>query len=93
MHVPLSELGETWIDAGLAGDSFRAAIYLDRAAVRERVSAALPELHSELQTEGFGEVFLDVRAVADLPPRTRVQSSAMMSGRPAALASLLDVRV
>ena len=93
MHVPLSELGETWIDAGLAGDSFRAAIFIDRAAVRERVSAALPELHSELRTEGFGEVFLDVRSTADLPARTRQQSSAMTAGRPAAFASLLDVKV
>jgi hypothetical protein len=33
MHVPLTDLGETWIDAGLAGDKFRATIYLDRAAL------------------------------------------------------------
>jgi hypothetical protein len=53
MHVPLSELGETWIDAGVSEARFRAAIYLDRADVRDRVSAALPELQAELGRGGF----------------------------------------
>ena len=39
VHVPLTDLGETWIDAGLAGDKFRATIYLDNPAVRDRVRA------------------------------------------------------
>lgn len=91
MHVPLSDLGETWIDAGLSGDRFRAAIYLDRADVRDRVRAALPELRSEFGADGFGEVLLDVRATADLPKKTRERSAAMLAGRPAST-SLLDVR-
>ncbi|HEY1188273.1 MAG TPA: flagellar hook-length control protein FliK [Gemmata sp.] len=92
MHVPLSELGETWIDAGLSGDRFRAAIYLDRSEVRDRVRAALPELRGELGTDGFAEVLLDVRSTAELPARTRQQSAAMLAGRPVST-SLLDVRV
>ncbi len=91
MHVPLSELGETWIDAGLANDRFRAAIYLDRAAVRDRVNAALPELQAELRAEGFSEVLLDVRSTADLPANAKQQSNAMAAGR-SATTSLLDVR-
>src|SRR5205823_5316263 len=71
MHVPLTDLGETWIDAGLAGDKFRATIYLDSPAVRDRVRAALPDLHAELRADGFSEVLLDVRASSDLPERHR----------------------
>jgi hypothetical protein len=92
MHVPLSDLGETWIDAGLAGDKFRATIYLDRPAVRDRVQAALPDLRSELQADGFSEVLLDVRASADLPERHRREAGAMQAGRPQTV-SVLDVRV
>lgn len=92
MHVPLTELGETWIDAGMSGSSFRAAIYLDRPDVRDRVRAALPELRAELRADGFAEVLLDVRSTADLPAKTRQQSAAMLAGRPPALSSLLDVR-
>jgi hypothetical protein len=91
MHVPLNDLGETWIDAGLAGDQFRATIYLDRAPVRDRVRAALPELATELRTDGFSEVLLDVRAAADLPDRHRREAAALQTGRPESV-SVLDVR-
>lgn len=92
MHVPLQELGETWIDAGLSGDQFRATIYLDQAAVRQRVAAALPELHAELAAEGFSEVLLDVRAASELPDRQRKQAAAMQAGRPESV-TVVDVRV
>jgi Flagellar hook-length control protein FliK len=92
MHVPLTDLGETWIDAGLAGDRFRATIYLDQSGVRDRVRAALPELRSELQSDGFTEVLLDVRAASELPDRRRRESVAMQAGRPESV-SVLDVRV
>jgi hypothetical protein len=91
MHVPLADLGETWIDAGLAGDKFRATIYLDRTAVRDRVRAALPELGAELRADGFSEVLLDVRSAADLPERRRREAAAMQAGRPESV-SVLDVR-
>ena len=91
MHVPLSDLGETWIDAGLAGDRFRAVLYLDAAAARDRVRADLPALRAGLAADGFGEVLLDVRAAADLPVRRRQLAAAMAAGRPAD-GSVLDVR-
>ncbi len=91
MHVPLSELGDTWIDAGLSGGSFRAAIYLDRADVRDRVAAALPELRTGLRADGFDEVLLDVRPTSALPARAKRLSAAMTAGHPTAT-SLLDVR-
>jgi hypothetical protein len=92
MHVPLAELGETWIDAGLDGGRFRATIYLDRAGVRDRVRAALPELGDELRADGFSEVLLDVRGSADLPDGRRGEAAAARAGRPAGV-SVLDVRV
>jgi hypothetical protein len=91
MHVPLSELGETWIDAGLIGDRFRAILYLERSSVRERVRGELTDLRAELQSNGLSEVLLDVRSAADLPPRQRRLSHAMLAGRPDSV-SVLDVR-
>ncbi len=91
MHVPLTDLGETWIDAGVAGDQFRATIYLDQATVRDRVQAALPELQTQLEADGFSEVLLNVKSSSDLPDRYRREAGAMQAGRPASV-SLLDVK-
>lgn len=91
MHVPLTDLGETWIDAGLSGERFRATIYLDQAAVRDRVRAALPDLHTELAAEGFSEVLLDVRSSGELPEGRRKAAGSVQAGRPDAV-SVLDVR-
>ncbi|MFM8274302.1 MAG: flagellar hook-length control protein FliK [Gemmata sp.] len=91
MHVPLTDLGETWIDAGLSGESFRATIYLDRSAVRDRVRAQLPELQAELAAEGFSEVLLDVRPSGELPSGRRRDAGAVQAGRPGSV-SVLDVR-
>lgn len=92
MHVPLTDLGETWIDAGVAGNQFRATIYIDQPAVRDRVRAALPELRSELQSTGFSEVLLNVRATSELPARYRTEANVLAAGRPDSV-SVLDVRV
>jgi hypothetical protein len=91
MHVPLAGLGETWIDAGLSADRFRAVLYLDAAPARERVRSELPALRGELAAGGFAEVLLDVRPAADLPARRRQLAAAMAAGRPAD-GSVLDVR-
>lgn len=92
MHVPLTELGETWIDAGLSDRRFRAVLYLEKLAARERVAAELPGLSDELLSDGFAEVLLDVRPSSDLPARHRRQAAAMHAGRPEGIA-VLDVRV
>lgn len=91
MHVPLSDLGETWIDAGLAQNRFRAVLYLDRPETRDRVQAELPGLREELAATGFDEVLLDVRPTRDLPAARRQQGAAMRSGRPGS-GSVVDVR-
>jgi hypothetical protein len=91
MHVPLSGLGETWIDAGLGGERFRAVLYLERSVARDRVRAELPALRTELTGEGFTEVLLDVRSAAELPTDRRKQAAAMRFGRTDA-ATVLDVR-
>ncbi|MBM3979160.1 MAG: hypothetical protein FJ304_02530 [Planctomycetes bacterium] len=92
MHVPLTELGETWIEAGLAADQLRATIYLDRATSRDRVRADIGDLRAELEAEGYTEVLLDVRAASDLPARHRREAGALAAGRPATV-SVLDVKV
>lgn len=91
MHVPLTDLGETWIDAGLAGTQFRAVMYLERADARDRVRAELPSLRAELSGEGFGEVLLDVRPAGDLPAARRRLGSELRAGHPESV-SLLDVK-
>jgi hypothetical protein len=92
MHIPLTDLGETWVDAALSGDRFRAVLYLDQTGTRDRVRAELPGLRDELLGEGFGEVLLDVRSTADLPAKQRRQGAAMRSARPESV-SVLDVKV
>lgn len=92
MHVPLTELGETTIDAGLEGDRLRAVLYLDSAAARDRVRPELAGLEAELRSGGFREVLLDVRSPADLPDRRRQQAAAMAAGR-TDTTSVVDVRV
>lgn len=82
MHVPLSELGDTWIDAGMSGSQFRAVLYLEEPGVRDRVRTELPELRSDLSRIGFTDVLLDVRPTADLTDRQRQQGAAMTSGVP-----------
>jgi hypothetical protein len=91
MHVPLTELGETWIDAGLSGNNLRAVLYLNSPAMREQVRTELPSLREELLSGGFNEVLLDVRAVSELPAQQRKQATAMQIGRPGS-GSVLDVR-
>lgn len=91
MHVPLADLGDTWIDAGVAGGTFRAVLYLDSATARDRVRAELGGLRDELQAGGFGEVLLDVRPGSEVPARHRAQAAAVLAGRPAAV-HVLDAR-
>jgi hypothetical protein len=91
MHVPLAELGDTWIDAGVSEERFRAVLYLEAAETRNRVRAELPGLRDELRADGFAEVHLDVRATADLPARHRRQGAAMLAGRPDTV-TVVDVR-
>lgn len=92
MHVPLNELGETYIDAGVDGEHLRAVLYLDSSAARERVRPELAGLETELRSSGFREVLLDVRPTADLPDRRRQQANAMTAGR-TDTTSVVDVRV
>jgi hypothetical protein len=91
MHVPLTTLGETWIDASAESQRLRAVLYVSDAAARERVRAELPELRGELQAGGFGEVLLDVRPAGDLTDGQRRKANAIREGVPEG-GGLLDVR-
>jgi hypothetical protein len=91
MHVPLSELGETWIDAGADGPRLRAVLYLSDEAGRDRLRPDLPELGRELRAAGFADVLLDVRPAADLTDRQRRRANAMRAGAPEG-GGMLDVR-
>ncbi len=82
MHVPLTTLGETWIDASAEATRLRAVLYVSDAEARDRVRAELPELRSELQAGGFGEVLLDVRPAVDLTESQRRKANAIREGVP-----------
>jgi hypothetical protein len=92
MHVPLKELGETWIDAGVCDCHLRAILYVETPAARDQVRAELAGLHDELLADGFRSVLLDVQPAADLPERHRRRTVAMKSGHPEGV-SLVDVMV
>lgn len=91
MHVPLTALGETWIDASAESSRLRAVLYVSDAEARERVRAELPDLRGELRAGGFGEVLLDVRPAADLTDAQRRVANAVREGVPAG-GGLLDVQ-
>jgi len=91
MHVPLSSLGETWIDASAEASHLRAVLYVSDADARERVRADLPELRAELRAGGFSEVLLDVRPAGDLTDAQRRKANAIREGVPEG-GGLLDVR-
>jgi len=91
MHVPLSDLGDTWIDAGLNGNQFRAVLYLEQSGTRDRVRGELPALQNELQSSGFTDVLLDVRPTADLTAAQRKRGAAMAAGVPEST-SVIDAR-
>lgn len=92
MHVPLAELGETYVEAGVEGGNVRAVLYLDSAVARDRLRADLPMLEADLRSGGFESVLLDIRPASDLPERRRQRADAMKSGR-ADRTSVVDVRV
>jgi hypothetical protein len=91
MHVPLSDLGETWIDAGADGSRLRAVLFLGDSQARERVRPDLPDLRQELQAAGFTDVLLDVRSAAELTDQQRRRANAIRSVAPES-GGLLDVR-
>lgn len=90
MHVPLSELGETWIDAGTDGSRLRAVLYVSDAAARERVRAELSTLRPDVLAAGYSDVWLDVRPAAALTPQQRQRANAIRGAAPES-GGLLDV--
>lgn len=91
MHVPLTHLGDTWIDAGSDGSSLRAVLYVSDATARERVRPDLPGLRADLAAAGFADVLLDVKPAADLTDRQRRRANAVRAGVPES-GGLLDVK-
>jgi hypothetical protein len=90
MHVPLSTLGETWIDASAETNRLRAVLYVSDPAARDRVRAELADLRGELHGSGFAEVLLDVRPAADLTESQRRKANAIREGVPEG-GGLIDV--
>ena len=92
MHTELKDFGETYIDVQVHSGSFRSVLYIEQDTARAAAQSAVGELHQELRTLGFRQVFVEVRSVAELPARTRDQAHALKSGVPTGV-SMLDVRV
>lgn len=90
MHVPLSDLGETWIDAGADGSRLRAVLYVSDSAARERVRAELGSLRPDVLAAGYSEVWLDVRPAAALTDQQRQRANAIRGAAPES-GGLLDV--
>ncbi len=90
MHVPLSELGETWIDAGADGSRLRAVLYVSDPAARERVRAELATLRPDVLAAGYSDVWLDVRPATALTDQQRQRANAIRGAAPEG-GGLLDV--
>lgn len=90
MHVPLSDLGETWIDAGADGSRLRAVLYVSDPAARERVRAELATLRPDVLAAGYSDVWLDVRPATALTPQQRQRANAIRGAAPES-GGLLDV--
>lgn len=75
MQVPLSDLGETWIEAGLHDDRLFAVVYVQSQSVIDRLTPELPALKAELLAGGFREALLDVRPLADWPERVKKRAA------------------
>lgn len=91
MHVPMRELGDAWIDAGLGSGRLRAVVYLDSPTARDLARAEMTGLHDELRAGGFADVSLEVRAAGELTGPQRERAAAVRAGRPLS-ASVLDAR-
>ena len=87
MQVPLSDLGETWIEAGLNDNRLFAVVYVQSQAAVNRLTPELPALKTELLNSGFSEALLDVRPVADWPERIKKRATIQPES-----GSIVDVR-
>lgn len=67
MHVDLTDLGETWIDARVTGKNLSAVLYLESASGRDLARGQAGELKSALREAGFESILVDVRSTAELP--------------------------
>lgn len=92
IHLQLTDLGETWIDAGVGTGRVRAVMYVTKDAGRAEARASLKDLNASLSGDGFGEVLLDVRPATDLPAARRRRAAAMAAGVPESR-SVFDVKV
>ena len=81
MHVPLSGLGETWIDAGADGPRLRAVMYLSDAAARERVRPELAGLRAGFAGGRVRRRAAGLKPTADLTDRQRRRANAIRAGR------------
>lgn len=91
MHLELSELGETRIDAHLTPTAVRAIFYIENSTGRAIVQDELPVLREALNGLGFHDVLLAVRSTEELPIRKQRDFAALSQGLPSS-GSLLDVK-
>lgn len=91
LHVELSGLGETWVEAAASDGRLTAVVYLNGETARDRARDGLADLGGALKAAGYDDVSLDVRPTSELPERQRRRGAAMAAGVPESV-SILDVR-
>ena len=90
MHLDFTELGDTWVDARIAGQNVRAVLYVESEPGRQAARADLSTLNQSLQELGFGNIMLDVRSTSEMPTGSAAaRFNALDAGMPASI-SLID---
>ena len=80
LKLSFTDLGETWVDAGVGPGAVRAVVYVGDEAGRTLTASRLDELRSALADDGFGQTFLEVRPASDLPATVRRRAAAAAAG-------------
>jgi hypothetical protein len=89
--LDLTALGPTRIDAQVSEHSVRAILYVAPGEASQQVQAGLAEFRQSLTAQGFREVLIGVRPLAQIPPEKQERFQAMALGT-APSVSLVDTR-
>jgi hypothetical protein len=81
LNVTLTKLGEVWADVSMSDTGLSTVFYLNETS-RVQFAEQKQALEAELQAEGFGKTWIDLRSSQDLPERLQKRGMAMKAGTP-----------